>query len=101
MNTNDENILPGLGQIVKEEAHFAYGIQRVLLGVISVGLLIGSLYAFSLPDSGLNSTWIPGHIVAGLVCLFFSAAFAFGSWWANRIHKKLSKLQDAKTSSSE
>jgi len=66
MNTQNQNIIPGLGQIAQEEAQLAYGIQRVFLALVSIGLFIGSLYVFSNPD--MADKMIKGFISQGIFC---------------------------------
>jgi cytochrome oxidase assembly protein ShyY1 len=95
MARQNQSYVEGLAQITTEEGQLAYGIQRYFLGVIAAllwtFLIVYLTTDFEMPfkDRGVK------HPAALAVFSFLAVAFSFGSWWANRIHLKITELRDS------
>lgn len=94
MTRQNQSYTEGLAQITTEEGQLAYGIQRYFLGAIAaalwVFLFIYLTTDFEMPfkDRGVMNF----GVIA--VFTFLAVAFTTGSWWANRIHLKLTDLSE-------
>ena len=83
----------GLAQITTEEAQLAYGVQRYILGVIGTALW-AAVFIYLFTEFKLDMT-NRGEIapVVPITLGFLGSMFWLGSWWANRIHHKLTDLR--------
>lgn len=93
MAHENQSYTEGLAQITTEEGQLAYGIQRYFLGVIAA-VLWAAFLAYVLTDIQMPFRWGDG-IVPGVaaVLAILSIGFTGASWWANRIHQKLTDLR--------
>lgn len=94
MARQNQSYVEGLAQITTEEGQLAYGIQRYILGVIAVALWVVFI-TYTFTDAELGMKW-QGKTSLGAVAVFglLSIGFTAGSWWANRIHNKLTDLRE-------
>ncbi len=95
MTQENQSYTEGLAQITTEEGQLAYGIQRYVLGFIAGALWI-AFFTYTFTDATLGMKFgdrvpSPG-VIAGFA--FLSVMFSLGSWWANRIHQKLTALKE-------
>ena len=95
MIQKSQSYTEGLAQITTEEGQLAYGIQRYVLGVIAAVLwIVFILYTFT--DATFGFKWQgQTNLFSAFIFGILAAAFSVGSWWANRIHHKLTTLQSA------
>jgi len=94
MARQNQSYVEGLAQITTEEGQLAYGIQRYILGVFAIAFWTYLIvYTFTDIDLGLKSR---GEKFPGTIAVFclLSVGFTAGSWWANRIHNKLTDLRE-------
>jgi|GEM_PF-6741288 len=94
MTQKNQSYTEGLAQITTEEGQLAYGIQRYFLGVIAAALWVFLLVYVS---SDTEMPFKPrGQMLPGAIAVFTILAIAFSaaSWWANRIHQKLTVLRE-------
>ena len=95
MTQKNQSYTEGLAQITTEEGQLAYGIQRYILGFIAtvfwtfLPVYIFTDYKF---DMTLQGQLSPAVIA---ITLLLAIGFTVGSWWANRLHHKLTALQSA------
>ena len=94
MTRQNQSYTEGLAQITTEEGQLAYGAQRYFLGFLALGFW-AAFMAYTFTDATLGSKW-QGEAHPGVIAVLFilAAGFSLGSWWANRIHNKLSNLRE-------
>ncbi|WP_262696001.1 hypothetical protein [Kordiimonas aquimaris] len=94
MARQNQSYVEGLAQITTEEGQLAYGIQRYILGVIAVALWVVFI-AYTFTDVQMPFKW-QGKTSFGAIMVFalLAIGFTIGSWWANRIHRKLTDLRE-------
>lgn len=94
MARQNQSYVESLAQITTEEGQLAYGIQRYILGVIGT-LLWAAVFIYLFTDYKLDMT-NRGEIapVVPITLGFLGSMFWLGSWWANRIHQKITNLRE-------
>lgn len=95
MARQNQSYVEGLAQITTEEGQLAYGVQRYFLGVIAA-LLWTFLIVYLTTDFEMQFK-SRGEIIPFVLAVFtvLAVAFTAGSWWANRIHQKLTALRES------
>lgn len=94
MSRQNQSYTEGLAQITTEEGQLAYGIQRYFLGVIAAAIWV-FLFVYLTTDFEMPFK-DRGQMLPGAIAVFsiLAVAFTAASWWANRIHNKLTDLRE-------